>query len=104
MRCADATEETRERRAPEPLELARLQDELDALWEALGAARRERQEAERRAKKVRDAKFKDWMRAMRESGCAHEIHKGMPVEPQSAERVDAERAVTQAQARESDAR
>ena len=85
-------------RNTELLELARLQDELDALWEALDAARSERQDAERRAEKVQAAEFEDWMRAMRESGRAHEIHKGKPVEPRSAELVEAERAVAQAQA------
>ena len=97
---------TRRKRATnaELLELARIRDELDALYEVAEAARRERQDAERVAEKVRAAELGDWMRAMRESGRAHETHKGMPVEPRSAERVQAERAVAQAQAREADAR
>ena len=40
---------------------------------------------------------------MRESRRAHEIHKGKPVEPRSADLVEAERAVAQAQAREAEA-
>ena len=88
----------------ELLELARLQDELDALREVLDAARSETQDAERAAKTVQTAEVEDWMQAMRKSGRAHEIHKGKPVEPRSAERVEAERAVTQAQAREAEAR
>ena len=88
----------------ELLELVRLQDELDALREVLDAARSETQDAERAAKKAQTAKFEDWMRAMRESGRAHEIHKGKPVKPRSAERVETEQAVTQAQALEADAR
>ena len=77
---------------------------MDALYEVVRAARRVRQDAERAAEKVKAAEFKDWMRAMRESGRAHEIHKGMPVEPRSAERVQAEQAVAQAKARENEAR
>ena len=88
----------------ELLTLARTIDEVDALYEVVRAARRERQDAERRAEKVLAAELKDWMRAMRESGRAHEIHKGMPVEPRSAERVQAEQAVAQAKAREKEAR
>ena len=88
----------------ELLELARLKDELHALREALRAARSERQAAERAAEKVQAAELEDWRRAMRESGRAHEIHKGKLVEPRSAERVEAERAAAQAQAREADAR
>ena len=87
----------------ELLELARIQDEFYALDEALDAARAERRDAERRAEKVRAAEREDWTRAMRESGRAHEIHLGKPVEPRSAERVEAERAVAHAQAREEDA-
>ena len=56
------------------------------------------------AENVQAREFEDWRRAMRESGRAHEIHKGKPVEPRSAERVEAEQAVAQAQAREADAR
>lgn len=97
---------TRRRRPTnaELLELARIQDQLDALWEVLSAARDERRDAERRAEKVRAREFEDWMRAMRESGRAAEIYKGKPVEPRSAERVEAEQAVALAQAREDDAR
>ena len=84
----------------ELLKLARTLDEMDALWRALDAARSDRQNAERRAEKVQAREFEDWRRAMRESGRAHEIHKGKPVEPRSAERVGAEEAVAQAQARE----
>ena len=88
----------------ELLELARIQDELDAPYEVADGARRERQDAERVVEKVQAAELKDWMRAMRESGRAHEIHKGMPVEPRSAERVQAEQALAQAKAREKEAR
>ena len=80
----------------ELLELARIKDELDTLYEALDATRGERRDAERGAEKVQAAELDDWMRAMRESGRAHEIHKGMPVEPRSTERVEAERALAQA--------
>ena len=88
----------------ELLELARIQDELDAMREVFDAARSERQAAERRADQVQAAEFEDWRRAMRESGRAHEIHKGKLVEPRSAERVATERAVEQAQVRETVAR
>ena len=88
----------------ELLELARIQEELDALGEALDRARGKRQGAERRAQTVQARELEDWRRAMRESGRAHEIHKGKPVEPRSVERVEAERALAQAQAREADAR
>ena len=88
----------------ELLKLARAIDEVDALYEVVRAARRERQDAEGVVRKVLAAELQDWMRAMRESGRAHEIHKGMPVEPRSAERVEAERALAQAKAREMEAR
>ena len=88
----------------ELLVLARIQDELAALGEALDRARGERQAAERRVQTVQAREFEDWRRAMRESGRAHEIHKGKPVEPRSVERVEAERTLAQAQAREADAR
>ena len=88
----------------ELLELARIQEELDALGEALDRARGKRQGAERRAQTVQAREFEDWRRAMRESGRAREIHMGKPVEPRSVERVEAERALAQAQAREADAR
>ena len=91
-------------RNAELLKLARIQDELDALGDALDAARGVRRDAERRAHKVTTREFEDWRRIMRESGRAHEIHKGMLVEPRSAERVEAERTVAQAQAREEEAR
>lgn len=40
---------------------------------------------------------------MRESGCGGEIHKGKPVEPRSAERVEAERVLAEATKREREA-
>ena len=95
-----------QRRRPtnaELLKLARIRDELDALYAALDVARSERQDAKRLVEKVQAAELDDWMRAMRESGRAHEIHKGMPVEPRSAERVQAEQALAQAKAREKEA-
>ncbi|MDD9981408.1 MAG: hypothetical protein OXU81_08650 [Gammaproteobacteria bacterium] len=86
----------------ELLKLARIEDEMDALRRAHDAARIERQDAERRAEKVQAREFEDWSRAMRESGRADRFHRGMPVEPRSAERVEAEQAVAQAQAREAE--
>ena len=88
----------------ELLKLARTIDEVDALYEVVRAARRERQDAERVVRKVLAAERDDWMRAMRESGRGDEIYKGKPVEPRSAERVEAERALAQSQAREKEAR
>ena len=88
----------------ELLKLARTIDEVDALYEVVRAARRERQDAERVVRKVLAAERDDWMRAMRESGRGGEIYKGKPVEPRSAERVEAERALAEAKAREKEAR
>ena len=62
----------------------------------------ERQEAERRAEKVLVRELEDWKRARRESGRTHEIPRGMPLDPPSAERAEAEQAVAQAQAREAE--
>ena len=87
----------------ELLTLARTIDEVDALYEVVRATRGERQDAERRAEKVLAADLEDWMRARRETGRAHEIHKGMPIDPGSAELVEAERAVAQAKTREKEA-
>ena len=84
----------------ELVELARIQDRLDELREAWYAAQDERREAERAVARLFARELEDWKRKMRESARASEIHRGMPVEPRSAERVEADEILEDAKERE----
>ena len=87
----------------ELLELVVLKEHLWALERAWLAAADERREADRAARQLLAREFEDWRRGMRESGRSGEIHKGKPVEPRSAERVEVERVLAEATERERDA-
>ena len=84
----------------ELLALVRLKEHLWALQRAWLAAADERREAQRAEQRLLARELEDWKREMRESGRSGEIYKGMPVEPRSAERVDAERVLAEATERE----
>ena len=87
----------------ELLELAWFQDRLDELRQALYAAQDERRDAERALERLFVREYEDWARTMRESRRAVEIHRGMPMDPASAERVKAEQVVEDAKRREREA-
>ena len=84
----------------ELLELARVHEHLWELQRTWLAAADDRLEAERAAERVLARELEDWRREMRNSGRAGEIHKGKPVEPRSAERIEAERLLADAKDRE----
>ena len=87
----------------ELLELARLREHLWALQQAWVAAANERLEADRAEQRLLVRELEDWKRGIRESGRGGEIHKGKPVEPRSAERVEAERVLAETTEREREA-
>lgn len=87
----------------ELLELVRLKEHLWALQRAWLTAADERLEAQHAERRLLARELEDWKREMRESGRSGEIYKGMPVEPRSAERMDAERVLAEATEREREA-
>ena len=87
----------------ELLELARIREHMWELQRIWLAAADERQEADRAAGRLLAREFEDWKREMRESGRGGEIYKGKPVEPRSAQRIEAERVLAEATEREREA-
>ena len=87
----------------EVLELAQILDRLHELRGAWYATQEERWGAERSADTLLAKEYEEWARAMRESGRAAEIHRGKPVEPRTAARVEAEGRVAEAKEHEREA-
>ena len=84
-------------------ELARVREHLWALQQAWFAAANERLEADRAEQRLLARELEDWKRGMRESGRGGEIYKRKPLEPRSAERVEAERVLAEVTEREREA-
>ena len=87
----------------ELLELVRLREPVWALQRAWLAAADERLQAQRAEQRLLARELEDWKREMRESGRRGKS-RGMPVEPRSAERVEAERVLAEATELEQEAR
>ena len=86
----------------ELLELVRIREHMWELQRIWLAAADERQEADRAAKRLLVRELEDWKREMRKSGRGGR-NRGIPVEPRSAERVEAERVLAEATEREREA-